>query len=126
MGVLENTNAIDAFDFWGETNDCRKGKKTSIDNSNLYATHTYLDCIDNATVKLVQVFNSGHWPYLGINTTYIESMGEIPENMITVDTTQLSWDFCSPYQLEVAPTLLESVPYVSPYILKPSSDGAYL
>lgn len=114
-------NAVDAFEFWGDINGCKQ-KVTTVDSSKLYATHSYLDCIDNATVKLVQVFNAGHTPYLGVDMSLMP--GEIPENITTVDTTQLAWDFCSPYQSEFTPSLPEPVPYVSPYILK--SDGSYL
>jgi len=118
-GVFEYDDAVESFEFWGDTNGCKQ-KLTNVDASELYATHSFLDCIDNATVKLVQVFNSGHSPYLGAN---LSSVGEPNENMTTVDTTQLSWDFCSAYESASTPSLPEPVPYVSPYIF---SDGSYL
>lgn len=102
-------DAETSFDYWGDVNGCTQ-KVTNSDASNLYATHSYLDCTDNATVQLVQVFNEGH-----------------TQNMTSVDTAQLSWDFCSQYEIEFAPNLTEPVPYVDPYFLPaPASDGSYL
>jgi len=116
------TNGVDAFEFWGDANGCKQ-KVMTVDESKLYATHSYLDCIDNATVKLVQVFGAGHTPYLGVDMSFIP--GEIPEKITAVDTTPLAWDFCSPYQSEFAPSLPEPVPYVSPYVLKSGAHQPY-
>ena len=127
-------NAVDSFRFWGDTNGCKK-MDTTVDDSNLYSTHSFSDCNDNANVQLLQVFNGGHTPYLGVNYT---SPGESPDVEITnVDTTMLSWDFCSQYQSESKPTLPNPVPYVSSYtfidasnnntsVIQPSSDGSYI
>jgi len=131
-GLSMIENAMDNFEFWGATNGCKKNS-TTVDSSNLYATHSFSDCTDNATVQLLQVFKAGHFPYLGFNVSY---PGEPPNvEFTTVDTTQLSWDFCSNYQSESNPSLPDFTPYVSPYtfvdlpntaVPQSSNDGSYL
>ena len=130
--IFATPDAIDNFRFWGNMNGCKK-MDTTVDDSNLYSIHSFSDCNDNVNVQLLQVFNSGHNLFLGMNYS---SPGDSPDAEITnVDTTMLSWSFCRQYQSESNPTLPNPVPHVSPYtfigmsndntsVIQPSSDGS--
>jgi len=43
-------NAVDNFRFWGNMNGCKK-MDTIVDDSNLYSTHSFSDCNNNANVQ---------------------------------------------------------------------------
>jgi len=107
-------NAVQNFEFWGTINNCTN-KTTTVDDNNIYKTHTYSECMNNATIQMLQVLGAGHWPYKGINLSNSEIALKIVNT--AVDTTMLSWDFCSRYMLDVDPTLPNPVPYVTPYSL---------
>jgi len=103
--------AIDNIDFWGKLNGCLTNS-SEIDSSNLFATYTRSDCLNGTKVELVEVFDAGHYAYLGVKPNNVSDFPDAKTTM--VDTTSLSWQFCSQFESEVAPPLVEPVDYVSP------------
>jgi len=51
---------------WQAINEC-KSNSTVVDESNLYATHTRSNCSGGTLVQTVEVFDAGHFVYLGVN-----------------------------------------------------------
>ena len=69
---------------------------TIVDDSGIYATHTLSNCSDNAVVQTVEVYNVGHFSYLDVAPENPFTVAEYPGAVTPqVDTTRLSWDFCS-------------------------------
>lgn len=51
---------------WQAINECKENS-TAVDESNLYATHTRSNCSGDTLVQTVEVFDAGHFVYLGVN-----------------------------------------------------------
>jgi len=59
LGPIEN------IDFWGRLNGCLTNN-SDIDSSNLFITHTRSDCLNGTKAELVEVFDAGHYSFLGV------------------------------------------------------------
>jgi len=80
------------------------------DDNNLVVgeSMTRSGCTNNATVRLVTLFESGHTPYFRSDET------DEGASSTMVDTTQLAWDFCSAYSKTTAPDLSRSTVMIEP------------
>jgi len=61
-------NKSHILDTWGPINQCldQDATTTVVDATGLYATHTLAGCDNDATVQTVELYNVGHFSYLGI------------------------------------------------------------
>jgi len=101
------------LDTWAPINGCTVNK-TELDTSGLYETQTWSKCVGNATVETVQLYNVGHFPYLGVSpNTSLSTMVYPGAVTPSIDTTLLSWNFCSKYQLDSPPKLPNPVSYIA-------------
>lgn len=93
------------LDTWGSINQCT-ANTTTVADSGLYATHTMLNCTEDTVVETVEVFNVGHFSYLGIPPNNEFTIAEYPGAITPeVDTTRLSWKFCSRFTSDAKPVL---------------------
>ena len=102
--------ALATHEILAEANGCQTS--TIVESqSDESTTYTSDDCANDAVVELVSLEGVGHFPY-GNNAGGTQ-----------IDTTQLAWDFCSGYALDVEPPELRvpsNVPTSMPS-LTPSS-----
>ena len=108
---------------------------TIVDDSGLYATHTLSsNCSDNTVVQTVEVYNVGHFSFLDVAPENPFTVAEYP-GVVTpqVDTTRLSWDFCSGFASATEPELPAPVELVPPDVFaimeeeeEPTEDPATL
>lgn len=114
--------AMQNLEVWGDINNCTSNLTQE---NNLYRTHQYYNCSKNVEARMVELYNIGHWPYLGMdpNTSY-SVIGAPPGAVVpSVDTTLLSWEFCSRFSSESIPNIPEIVPLVSPNSFVSSCSG---
>mmetsp|Transcript_11379 Transcript_11379/g.11467 ORF Transcript_11379/g.11467 Transcript_11379/m.11467 type:complete len:387 (-) Transcript_11379:263-1423(-) len=101
------------LDTWAPINGCTVNN-IEVDKSGLYETQTWSKCFGNTTVETVKLYNVGHFPYLGISPNTSLSTGAYPGAVTpSIDTTLLSWNFCSKYQLDSPPKLPSPVSYIA-------------
>ena len=59
---------------------------------------------------MLEIFDAGHVPQkVCLSNSEIAQFGA----SAAVDTTKLSWDFCSNYKLDIEPALPDPMPYVA-------------
>ena len=91
-----------------EANGCTESKIINFEeSSNTITRYISDDCVNGKTVELFAIHDVGHVPYLGVEQIDEIEDGTVPTN---VDTTQLAWDFCSQYSLDVEPELILVTP----------------
>jgi len=115
--------AMQNLELWGDINNCTAQKSTK-DDDNLYTTHERYNCSKGVEVRMVELYNVGHWPYVGMdpNTSY-SSIGAPPGAVVpAVDTTLLSWEFCSRFSSESTPNIPEVVQVVDPNVFASGSS----
>jgi poly(3-hydroxybutyrate) depolymerase len=94
------------YQFAGDTarniatvHDCKNDSETLLQNAT-GVEYAFQDCKNNASVKLVVLNESGHFPFLkSIELTKGASV-------TTVDTTEMAWEFCSNYSKSEMPVAL--------------------
>jgi len=93
------------LDTWGNINQCTANTSTVAD-SGRYVTHTLSNCTEDTVVETVEVYNVGHFSYLGVPPENEFTIAEYPGAITPeVDTTLLSWEFCSRFTSDVKPAL---------------------
>jgi poly(3-hydroxybutyrate) depolymerase len=75
-------------------NCSEKARVTPLDGG---VMRSYETCTNNATVTLVSLDNSGHFPF------YRASESSPGASMTEMDTTQMAWEFCSSYAKDEIP-----------------------
>jgi len=97
------------LDVISEVNGCTLSKTLDVDHpSNTITRYISDGCVNDKSVELLVIGDVGHFPYAGLSDIGLEyENGTVPTN---VDTTQLAWDFCSQYSLEVEPELILTTP----------------
>ncbi len=94
-----------------EANECldtveNQAAKTN-SGLNSYTEFVSSNCNEGANVVLVALDDVGHSPYLGDESSDVPDMGGEP---VTLDTTQMAWDFVKSYSLVNAPILDDAPP----------------
>ena len=112
------------LDTWGSINECTANASKVVE-SGLYATHTLSNCTDGTIIETVEVYNVGHFSYRGVPPDNEFTVAEYPGAVTPqVDTTLLSWEFCSSFASDIEPTLpspAQLVPADVYSVIKPSA-----
>mmetsp|Transcript_57356 Transcript_57356/g.66236 ORF Transcript_57356/g.66236 Transcript_57356/m.66236 type:complete len:685 (-) Transcript_57356:295-2349(-) len=110
---------------WGPLNEC-EGEGGNVttnteDDSGLYVTRRLSNC--TADVETVEIYDVGHFAYLGLPPVNQYSTFEYPGAITpAVDSTALAWEFCSPHANPIMPQVPDPVPFVSADTYVPTEE----